>query len=121
MSLTMSSLTAIFLDDIQGAQAMLAESIALGRALNNKPDLASALAFFTSIVFRSSGNLEAARPYFEEAVRLGRELGDQVRIADTLNNWGLSAFGAGEYEEARRSFQESMTIYEAAHNALFIN
>jgi len=121
MSLTMLSLTAFFLDDIRVARAALEESIELGRALDNKFDLATALAFFSHAVFRGSGDLEEARPYFDEAVRLGREIGDEVRIADTLNNWGLTAFGAGEYEEARRSFQESMAIYEAAGNAQFVN
>jgi len=121
MSLTMLSLTAFFLDDIRVSRAALEESIELGRALDNKFDLASALAFLSHAVFRGSGDLEAARPYFAEAVRLGREIGDEVRIADTLNNWGLTAFGAGEYEEARRSFQESMAIHEAAGNAQFVN
>jgi tetratricopeptide (TPR) repeat protein len=121
MSLTMSGLAALFLDDIQGARSVLEESIELGRALNNKFDLASALAFLSYADFRGSGDLEGARPYFDESIRLGREIGDKIRVADTLNNWGLTAFGAGEYEEARRSFQASMTIYEAAHNALFIN
>src|SRR5262249_54831351 len=121
MSLSLLGLAALFLDDIPRARSVLEESIALGRALNNKRDLASALAFFSYAVFLSGKDLEAARPYFDESIKLCREIGDTVRVADTLNNWGMAAIGAGAYEEARRSFQESKTVYEATHNALFIN
>jgi predicted ATPase/class 3 adenylate cyclase/Tfp pilus assembly protein PilF len=121
LTLTMLGLTTFFLDDIPVARAVLEEGAELGRAVNNKSDLALALTFLGQVIFRSSKDYAAARPYFEEAVKLGQEIGNGDRAADIWNNWGLAAYQAGEYEEARRCFLASMTIHERLPGGQFQN
>ena len=121
MSLTILGLTAFFLDDIPVARAVLDESIALGRAQNNRSDLALALTFFGCVVYRDAGDYAAARVYFEEAIQMGHELGIPEREADIWNNWGQTAYLAGEYAEARRCFQASASKYSGLESGQFRN
>jgi len=121
MSLTILGLTAFFLDDIPVARVVLDEGIALGRAENNRSDLALALTFMGAVVYRDAGDYPAVRVYFEEAIRLGRELGIPEREADIWNNWGQTAYLAGEYAEALRCFQASASLLGVIESGQFRN
>ena len=54
------------------------------------------------------GDFEAAAAYFEPALALSRELGDDQRIASVLTNLGNLALFAGDFDEARRLYEESL-------------
>jgi predicted ATPase/class 3 adenylate cyclase len=114
-------LTDFFLDNTQAAQAVLEESIGVARGLGNLNILCTSLGYLGMVVFRRIGDFSAARYPLEESVRLSRELGDKHRLADSLLNYGQTAYLAGEYGIARRQFQESMALFEQTGNVQFLN
>ena len=75
-------------------------------------DLPMALGTLGQVIFRSSRDYAAARPYFEEAARVGREIGQMEGATWTWNGWGMAAYQAGEYDEARRSYQAGLRLSE---------
>jgi predicted ATPase/class 3 adenylate cyclase len=121
MALSLLGLVDFFLDDTQAAQAVLEESIDIARAFGNLNILCASLSYLGRVIFRLSGDFSAARAPLEEGVRLSRELGDKQRLADTLFNYGSTAYQAGEYGIARRQFQESMTFFAEIGNVHFLN
>jgi tetratricopeptide (TPR) repeat protein len=59
---------------------------------------------------RQRGDLAAARPLYEEAVALGRQLGNQNAVSVDLFNLGAVAFLEGDLEAARACFRETIRI-----------
>ncbi|HVL54784.1 MAG TPA: adenylate/guanylate cyclase domain-containing protein [Vitreimonas sp.] len=57
----------------------------------------------------------AGRDWFEEALRLYREVDDEVGVANATWALGLSLL-AGEDESARELFHESLALYRRVHN-----
>lgn len=53
------------------------------------------------------------RPELEEALHIGRKLGDQWTVACALRNLGLNATMRGSYVEARTLLEESLEIWRA--------
>jgi non-specific serine/threonine protein kinase len=51
------------------------------------------------------------RPELEEALSIGRELGDQLNIATALRNLGLLASIEGNYVEARSLLEQSLEVW----------
>ncbi|HZT40659.1 MAG TPA: tetratricopeptide repeat protein [Chthonomonadaceae bacterium] len=62
----------------------------------------------------NQGDFEAARPFFEEALRTSRELGITIDIACSLRHLGNIASGQGDYITARSLFEQAL---EVAHEA----
>jgi len=120
-ALAILGLVDFFLDDTQAAQVILEESIEVARGLGNLNILCASLGYLGMVVFRNTGDFSAARDPLEESVRLSREFGDKHRLADTLLNYGQTAYLAGEYGIARRQFQESMALFEETGNVQFLN
>src|SRR5439155_9226631 len=56
------------------------------------------------------GDLEAARSFYEESLRISRELGNKVSIAVSLNNLGKIAREQGDTRAAWALHAESLTI-----------
>jgi tetratricopeptide (TPR) repeat protein len=72
----------------------------LGRIASMRGDLAG----------EWKGDQEAAVRFYREAVRLHREAGLPYQVADTLNGLASHLMFAGELEESRRLFEESLQI-----------
>ncbi len=55
---------------------------------------------------------EKAERYYEQTLRLARELGSEFRIALALHNLGYVALSTGEPERAGKLFTESLSLYQ---------
>jgi len=56
------------------------------------------------------GDYEPARAFYEEQLRLSRELDDDLGVARSLRNLGALALNEGDYERARRPLEESLQV-----------
>jgi tetratricopeptide (TPR) repeat protein len=74
------------------------------------PEAASAALNNACVLQQDLGDLRAALPDCEEALRLRRTGGDPVSIAETLNNLGLTLEGLGRTGEAGRRFREALAL-----------
>ncbi|HYP39647.1 MAG TPA: tetratricopeptide repeat protein [Chloroflexia bacterium] len=98
--------------DYAVAQTLLAESLAIRRALGGPAEVAHILNDMGSISFEQ-GAYPQAQTYYEESLALRRAVGDQWDIAVTLNNLGAVWAEQGNYEAARPLLEESLTIRRA--------
>lgn len=74
------------------------------------PGLAAAALNNACVVEQDLGDLRAALPDCEEALRLRRTGGDPLAIAETLNNLGLTLEALGRTGEAERQYREALEI-----------
>jgi non-specific serine/threonine protein kinase len=100
----------------QGAHArarkLLEESLALGRALDDRQRVAAALNSLGNLAFRL-GEYRRAGDAYEQNLALQRELADRWGIAASLNNLGLVAQRQGEYGRAAALYEESLALKRA--------
>jgi tetratricopeptide (TPR) repeat protein len=62
------------------------------------------------LVARYQGDFVAAKTYYEESLRIRRQLGSKKGVADSLNNLGMVALHQGDYPAARTFFEDSLHI-----------
>jgi tetratricopeptide (TPR) repeat protein len=90
---------------------------ALAMASGRKPTAARAKALSgAGGIAWWSGNVSAARGYYEEALTIERELGDPARIAEALYNLSFPLARPDDPETARGLLQESLELFRAADN-----
>jgi tetratricopeptide (TPR) repeat protein len=58
------------------------------------------------------GDLAAARKHYADSLALRRELGDQARVASSLNHLGLLEYEQRDYAAARASYAESRRLHQ---------
>jgi len=51
-----------------------------------------------------------ARPLYEEAVALNRQIGNRERLGTTLANLGATAYQVGDYEAAGACYKEALAL-----------
>ena len=56
------------------------------------------------------GRVDAARRFFDRALRLARAMDNEVQVARALNNLAMALAAEGRLEEAEESFEESFRI-----------
>ncbi|MCX8061987.1 MAG: tetratricopeptide repeat protein, partial [Anaerolineales bacterium] len=54
----------------------------------------------------------AARTFFEQSIKLDQELGNHLRLADTLGRLGFLLSVQQDYEVAESFYQESLTLFQ---------
>ena len=87
---------------------------ALARPGAQRPTRERCVALFGAGQFCSfAGEYEEAIGYLEQSVAIARELGDQKRIAATLQPLGFAELGRRRFVEARRHLEESVTVARA--------
>lgn len=76
------------------------------------PSSARARAFWAAgaICLWSEGDWFRARSFLEEAVAIGRQLGDKSILAGSLGTLGETTFSQGDFTAARASLSESLTL-----------
>lgn len=79
-------------------------------ALQADPAVAAAALNNACVLQQDLGDLRAALPDCEEALRLRRAGGDPLSIAETLNNLGLTLEALGRTGEAERHYREALGI-----------
>jgi predicted ATPase/DNA-binding CsgD family transcriptional regulator/Tfp pilus assembly protein PilF len=70
---------------------------------------------------RQLGEYEEGDHWYQKALTLGRQIGDQRTVANVLSEYGHAAFRQGEYARARGFFEESLAVAQAGHLAGFVN
>ncbi len=108
-SLLAATSLATHLGDMDRAESMAQESLALCRELGDTWGIAhSLLQLGRAASYR--GNFPVARPLLEEALALCREVGNMWGITFALEEWGYLALQQGDYARARALFEESLAI-----------
>jgi tetratricopeptide (TPR) repeat protein len=102
------------LTDYVDARSLFAESLEIGRELDDKPLIANPLSG-VAMVERELGNVAMARALFEESLLIYREVEDRGGIADVLGNLGVMAVYEGNFDEAGPLLEESLAIMRELH------
>lgn len=79
-------------------------------AVRRDPAVAAAALNNACVLQQDLGDLRAALPDCEEALRLRRAGGDSLSIAETLNNLGLTLEALGRTREAATHYREALEI-----------
>ena len=98
------------LRDAETALALAERALVLGRDLNLRSELAQNSQLIGRIHAELLGQYSQAVAYHEQALVLFRELGDLVRVADTLSNLGETFRYRGDYRAAISFYQDALTI-----------
>ena len=88
---------------------LLSESLRFWRGADAPSELASDL-IRLGVVTSAAGDFDGARVAFEEAVELGRQLGDKRLTSSALNNLGELARLGGELATAREHYEQSLEL-----------
>jgi non-specific serine/threonine protein kinase len=72
------------------------------------------------ILVQSRGDWAAARPLYDEAEKIAREIGDPALLGQGLANRGYAECAAGCHEAARAQFTESITALQEIGDQTFI-
>jgi predicted ATPase/class 3 adenylate cyclase/DNA-binding XRE family transcriptional regulator len=105
--------------DYPGAQALLAESLALARGLGDKPGIATALDLL-GFMATAQGHYRQVLEFLEESRALFQELGDMGAIAVTLIRLGEVMSLQGDYARAVALCQESLTLAQERDDTLLV-
>jgi predicted ATPase/class 3 adenylate cyclase len=103
---------ALALDDLERAEALLGESLALCRERGDKPGTATSLGHLGFVTWLRN-HYAAARSMLEEAEALLKELGDTWGRARCLTNLACVISTQGEYSRARVLLEESLGLYRS--------
>jgi predicted ATPase/DNA-binding CsgD family transcriptional regulator len=96
--------------DIERAEALAEQCLALYRQLEDEQGIAVALQRL-GMIARTKGNFAAARSLLEEALALYREMGHTSNTAWALFHLGLLEERQGTYAHARTRFEESLALF----------
>jgi tetratricopeptide (TPR) repeat protein len=91
-------------------EALQAYRAVAASSRQTEPGVAAAALNNACVLQQDLGDLRAALPDCEEALRLRRAGDDPLATAETLNNLGLTLEGLGRTGEAERYFQEALGI-----------
>lgn len=95
--------------DYERAIALLEESLALQRSLDDRPGIASALNTLGTVQ-ANLGNYVAALAFHEETLALRRELNDRRGVAVSLCNLAALTFAQDNYEQSIRLYEEALVL-----------
>ena len=95
--------------DLKSAQDYLESAVAVGRAVANWAEAASALSNLGAVT-SLRGDSQAAQRCCEESLSLYEELGNQKGIAHALTNLGILAYEQGDYLTSLNYKEKSLAI-----------
>jgi predicted ATPase/class 3 adenylate cyclase len=99
----------VSLGDLDRAEALCEESLALYRELGDTVGIASSRHLLAAIAW-GRGNLALARSQEEESLALFKELGDKSTVAYSLVYLGNLVIDQGEYTRARRLLEDGLEM-----------
>jgi tetratricopeptide (TPR) repeat protein len=115
-ALALAGWLARFQDEMPKAEALLTESLALYRELDDRRGIAEVTDTLGDLAhFR--GDQETARALHERNLALRRELGDRWGMAMSLNSLGWIALAQNDHRRAMMSLQESLAIVRQLRDA----
>jgi non-specific serine/threonine protein kinase len=95
--------------DLDMAREYLEKAVAEFRRFDNLPDLAMALASIGGVELQL-GNIDAARPWVQQALELAIEAEDDYGAVGALYTFGWLEFLSGDIEASRRRFIEALDL-----------
>ena len=95
--------------ELEVALSLTVEGLALAQVEGDRR-LTGRHQVILGLVTWMKGDYVLSRPYFQEALRISRELGDDWNIAITLANLGFVTRGAGDDETARSLHREGLPM-----------
>jgi non-specific serine/threonine protein kinase len=100
--------------DSAAAVPLLEQSLAIWRALGDRPATGWPLTGYVlnnlGMAVKDQGDLARARACYEEGLASGRALNDQYVIANTLGNLSSLALAAGDLEQAAARNEEVLVV-----------
>ncbi|MFL5803730.1 MAG: ATP-binding protein [Roseiflexaceae bacterium] len=105
--------------DFARASALLEESLALFRALEDTAGIASTQDHL-GVIAQLQGDYVRATTLLEASLALRRQLGDKHGIAGALNNLGMVALCQGDYAQARPLVEEALALIRELGNERYI-
>jgi predicted ATPase/class 3 adenylate cyclase len=96
-------------NDVERAEALFEQSLALGRDAGDRSVAASALNAL-GIMALHRGEVERAMTLFTESLALSREVGDTWAVARALVSLGQSAYLQGSYADAAAFLEECLAL-----------
>jgi predicted ATPase/DNA-binding CsgD family transcriptional regulator len=114
---------AAMLHDFDSAKRFLTLALAVSREMGDQHHTAWSLMFLGYVMVE---NMEEATPYAEAALSLFRELNYQPGIAQSLNVIGEIARFGGDFDRARRAYEECLAVSQQTGEArrlymMFVN
>jgi predicted ATPase/DNA-binding SARP family transcriptional activator len=103
---------ALHLGNFDAAGEQLEESLARGRALDDRPTIALALSNL-GVLAQTRGHLEVARERFAESLAMARDLGDERHVATLLVSLAGLAHSRGDVGRAHSLYQEGRLVLQA--------
>jgi predicted ATPase/class 3 adenylate cyclase len=108
---------AYILDDLERAEALCSESLALSRELNDRAGMANSL-WMLGAAASARGQYASAHSQLEGAAVLFQEIGDSWKRGRCLTELSRIATEQGQYEQARTLLEESLKLYQALGDQL---
>jgi predicted ATPase/DNA-binding SARP family transcriptional activator len=109
-ALNMSSVLASAQGDVRPARTLAEESLAIGRALDDRRCIAEALITLGSQA-AGAGRQSVARTCCEESLAIARTLGDLRLTAWSLHTLGIAAEYEGDLDTAAKLYEESLAAW----------
>jgi predicted ATPase/DNA-binding SARP family transcriptional activator len=109
-SKTLSAQIAIELARLYNNQARYAQAIELARSITGHPSIRAQALLTEGQALAAQGECEAARPVLQQALALGRELGEKRIEANCLRELGNVANRLVEYAEAVPLYERSLAL-----------
>lgn len=101
-----------FLGERERAAALLRESNAIARAEGDVYLICRSLNILARVIVELREDLDTARRYMDESLRLAREAGLRNQEAQAWEIAGIIDMHSGHYAEARDKFKESARVYQ---------
>ncbi len=111
---------AFFIDDLERAETLGGEGLALYRELGERAGIANCLTLLGGVA-RVRGQYRLAAARLEEAAALFREQSSSPEGVRCLNEWGRVATEQGQYAQARVLIEESLVLSQALSEHSRIN
>jgi predicted ATPase len=92
--------------ELNAAEELLSEALALHRQCDSRYSLSSTLSVFANVLLEQ-GRLEQARPLFEECLEIRRDISDVRGQAATICNLGSVALAQHDFARAEYCFTEA--------------
>jgi predicted ATPase/serine/threonine protein kinase len=96
--------------DYASSKALLEESLAISRRLEDQHGIAVSLNAL-AVTARDSGDIAASRSLFEESLSLWRGLGNPLDVSRSLSNLANVLKLQGDYGQARALYEECLAIF----------
>jgi len=110
---------AIWQLDLDEARALLEESVALAREIDDGPTQSEALSWLSTICWRR-GDTDGATEALKRALEVARPINDQPAIALALLSFGLASVNVNDLTTSRAYFEDSLARYVALGNPRYI-